>query len=371
MTHNPVFRQVIMAVAMLVLVSCQSAEPVRIGFVGGLSGKAADLGGAGRNGALLAVEQRNAAGGIDGRPVELVIQDDRQDPDTARRAVAELLEENIEIIIGPMTSSMAMAMLPLIDASEGVLLSPTATTTDLSGRDDNFLRVISSTTDYASKSARYQFEKMGTRSVAAIYDENNKSYTESWLKDFQATFEGLGGKVIMQKYFRSADGPVYHQLAMELAAVNADALLIVGNAVDAAMLCQQYHAIALHKRIFAAEWAATERFVELAGAAAEGVAISQFFDRNDTRSSYVKFVGAYRKRFQQEPGFAGLAGYDAAMVALEAYAARRKGVSMKDTILGLKRFQGVQQQIEFDRFGDAERETFTTVVRNGTYHTLE
>ena len=58
------------------LVACQKPEPIRIGFVGGLSGRVADLGGAGRNGVQLALEQRNAAGGINGRSVELVVRDD-------------------------------------------------------------------------------------------------------------------------------------------------------------------------------------------------------------------------------------------------------------------------------------------------------
>ena len=74
-----------------VLTGCQPPEPIRIGFVGGTSGRVADLGIAGRDAVVLAVELRNQAGGVAGRKVELLIQDDEQTPEVAQRAVRELI----------------------------------------------------------------------------------------------------------------------------------------------------------------------------------------------------------------------------------------------------------------------------------------
>lgn len=353
------------------LVSCHKPEPLRIGFVGGLTGRVSDLGVAGRNGVQLAVEQRNAAGGVGGRPVELVVKDDGQNPETARRVVGELIARDIGLIIGPMTSGMAMAVLPQINASKSILLSPTVTTTELGGKDDNFLRVISATTEYALKSARYQYAKLGIRTVAVIYDVGNKSYTGSWLNAFKAAFSGLGGKILLVKSFQSGNNNVFLPLAQELLATKADSVLIIGNAVDSAMICQQLRKLAPRQRIAMAEWGSTERFMELAGNAAEGVVVSQFLDRNDRSDRYLGFLAAYRARFRQEPGFAGVAGYDAAQVAMEAYALRKEGESIKSAIIGRKVFQGVQQKLEIDRFGDADRKTFVTVIRGNQYVTVE
>jgi branched-chain amino acid transport system substrate-binding protein len=356
---------------MAMLFSCQKSEPLRIGFVGGLTGKAADLGTAGRNGVQLAVEQRNATGGINGRPVDLLVRDDEQNPETAKRVMADLIGQNTELIIGPMTSSMAMAMLPQVNASKSILLSPTVTTTDLAGKDDNFLRVMSVTTDYASKSARYQYEKLGIRKVAAIYDINNKSYTESWLNEFRTAFEKLGGQMVLVKNFPSGKDSLFQPLIKELLSAKADSVLIITNAVDSALICQQLRTQAPGQRIAMSEWASTERFIELAGAAAEGVVVSQFLNRNDNSQRYLDFLAAYRGRFKQEPGFAGVAGYDAALVALEAYSARKQGGSLKDVIIGKGSFQGVQQSLNIDRFGDANRKSFITVIRENLYKTVE
>ena len=366
-----IVRRLLIACILALMLSCQKSEPVRLGFVAGLTGRVADLGVAGRNGVQLAVEQQNAAGGINGLPVELIVKDDEQNPETARRVVAELIDQKVEVIVGPMTSSMAMAVMPQINASKSILLSPTVTTTDLGGKDDNFLRVIALTTDYASKSARYQFEKRGVRTVSIIYDSGNKSYTESWLNAFLETFSRLGGKVLLTKSFQSGKDTVFMPIVQELLAAQADSVLIVSNAVDSALICQQLRKLSPTQRITMAEWASTERFTELAGSAAEGVVVSQFLDRNDTTPRYRDFVAAYRARFNQEPGFAGVAGYDAARVAFKAYDLRKEGESIKSAMINRKDFQGVQQPLSIDRFGDADRKTFVTEIRGNKYVTVE
>jgi branched-chain amino acid transport system substrate-binding protein len=185
------------------LAACTKKEPVRLGFVGGITGRVADLGVAGRNGAMLAIEERNAAGGVNGRQIELVVRDDEQNPETAKRVVTELIRSKVEVIIGPMTSGMAMAVVPLVNASRTIMVSPTVTTSELTGKDDNFLRVISSTAEYGAKNARCEFERCGHRTVAAIYDLSNRSYTESWFNSFRSTYEGLGGRIVKTVTFTS------------------------------------------------------------------------------------------------------------------------------------------------------------------------
>lgn len=356
----------------LVVVSgCEKREPLRIGFIGGISGRVADLGVAGRNGVQLAIEQRNAAGGINGRPVELVVRDDAQNTETAKQAVKELIDQHIEVIIGPMTSSVAMAILPQINSSGSILLSPTVTTTELSGKDDNFLRVIAPTTDYAVKNARYLHNKLGIRSAAVIYDQGNRSYTESWLNDFRTEFTRLGGRVLLTQPFTSGQNTSLLPVVKELLAVKPDTLVIITNAVDSALICQLVRKLSPGQKIAMSEWASTERFIELAGPAAEGVVVSQFLDRNDQSRRYLDFLAAYRARFKQEPGFAGVAGYDAALVALDAHAAQKKGETIKGTILGRGSYQGVQQPLAIDRHGDANRHTFVTSIRSNQYVTVE
>lgn len=220
------------------LAACTPTEPVRLGFVGGLSGRAADLGVGGRNGAIIAVEMRNQAGGIKGRMVELVAEDDQQDAKLAQEAVARLIARKVEAIIGPMTSAMAVAVLPQVNQAHLLMVSPTASAKELSGIDDMFIRVIAPTTEYAQKSAASHYAQ-GWRRVAPVLDERNKAYTESWLADYQAAFTAAGGQLVAPLRFSSGEAGQFEALAQGLVKSGADSVLILANSVDTAILAQQ------------------------------------------------------------------------------------------------------------------------------------
>ena len=349
------------------LAGCAPPEPIRLGFIGGVSGRVADLGIGGRNGAALAIEMRNKSGGVNGRMVELIVEDDHQDPEIAKQAVTRLIERKVEAIIGPMTSTIAMATVPLVNAAGMTMISPTVTTSMLSGVDDYFLRVIAPTTDYARKGAEFHFTRQGHRRIAAIYDLRNSAYTENWLADYRSAFTALGGEIITTKSYESGDETDFALMAEHLLADPPDAVLIIANSVDTAMLAQQLHKRDPAVHITASEWAATERLTELGGKAIEGMAIAQFLDRESKQPAYVAFRNAYVERFSLEPGFAGITGFDAANVLLDALADKREGQSLKQAILTRAVFPGAQSEIRFDATGDASRETYMTVIRNGTF----
>lgn len=356
--------------AACLLAACAPPEPIRLGFVGGLSGRVADLGEAGRNGFQLAIEQANAAGGIDGRRIEGVIKDDAQDAERAARATEELAAAKVAAIIGPMTSAMADPVLAVASRAGIPVISPTATTSVLSGKDDFFLRVISDNADYSALSARYHFEKNGVRRVAAVFDTRNRAFTESWLAGFRKVFTALGGTMVAEIPFASGDDADYAGLLKQLLASGPDAVVIVASAVDAARFAQQAQHQAKRPILVAVEWAATERLIELGGRAVDGMFVAQFFDRNDRSPEYVRFRQAYLQRFNSPPGFASVAGYDAAQAVIEALA-RGKGLPLKQALLERGPFSGAQQPFSFDRFGDARRKTFITVVRDGRFVVLD
>lgn len=354
----------------IMLGGCSKPEPIQIGFVGGISGRVADLGIAGRNGALLAVELRNQAGGVMGREVELIAMDDEQNPEVAERLTRELIDRGVAAIVGPMTSVIAMRMAPIANEARMLLVSPTVATDDLSHQDDYFFRVGSSTRAYAAKLALYQNQRRLRRAVAA-YDLGNQAYTVSWLREFRDTLAQNGGEIVQAIGFKSAGDTLFVPIARDLLATQPDQVLIVANSVDAALLCQQIRKLNAHVPIVIAEWGATEQLIELGGKAVEGAIMTQFFDRNSTVPRYRAFHQRYRDRFNQEPGFAGTAGFDAANVVMDALAQRRSGQSLKEAVLAAHRFEGVQQPLYFDEYGDTKRETFLSVVRDGRFVRVE
>lgn len=361
------FRILAATVAALGMLACSPPEPVRLGFVGGLSGRVADLGVEGRNGAALAVEMRNKAGGVKGRPVELLAEDDQQNPEVARQAVSRLIDLKADAIIGPMTSAMALAVIPLVNQAQRVLIAPTVSTRDLSGIDDYFFRVVASTDVHARSNAEYHYNRVGLRRVAAVYDLNNKSYTESWLDEYRQAFVALGGEVVDSVTFSSGADVLFPELARDLLRTRPDGVLIIANSVDAAMLCQHLRQLDPSVLLTASEWAATEQLIELGGRSVEGIVIAQLLDRQSVQKPYLDFRRDYTERFGKVPGFPGLTAFDATNAALDAIGRQAPGQTLKQVLLSGKAFPGVQDPVVFDAYGDTSRPTYLTTVKDGAF----
>ena len=122
--------------AALLLAACGQKEPIRIGLIGELTGPQADLAEAARNGTMLAIEREKSSGGLQGRPIELLVRDTGASPEAARKNVAELIDAKVVAIIGPMSSATAEVVKPLADAAKVVLISPTITAAQFADQDD-------------------------------------------------------------------------------------------------------------------------------------------------------------------------------------------------------------------------------------------
>jgi branched-chain amino acid transport system substrate-binding protein len=359
------FKAVVLAVAALLgITACAPPEPVRLGFIGGLSGRVADLGEAGRNGALLAVEDANAAGGIDGRKVELLVHDDEQKVDIAIREAESLAAARVAAIIGPMTSSMGEAILPTVSRAGLVTVSPTITTSTLSAKDDLLFKVAPSSAESTRRSAAFEYAR-GARRVAIVYDLSNRAFTADWAGHFRNAFVALGGSVVAESTFTSGDDAGYVAAVKNIAASRADLLLFVASAVDTVRLTRLARNQGLRQPVTTSTWAATEHLVDFGGRTVEGITMTQFFNRDDASQRYRAFADAYRARFKMEPGFAGVASYDTTRAVLVALARAGKTVPLKEALIAAGPYEGLQERWHFDRFGDAARQTRIAVVRDG------
>jgi branched-chain amino acid transport system substrate-binding protein len=356
----------------LSLLSCNPPEPIRIGFVGGTSGSVADLGSIGRDGVQLAVEIKNKEGGIRGRPVELLIKNDEQNPEVARKVVRELIAEGASAIVGPMTSAMGLAVVPIVNQHKVLMVAPTVTTQALSGIDDFFFRVTSTAQLFASKNAVYQLKQNRMHRVAAAYDVGNRSFSVNWLENFEKTLVAGDGEIVARIEFNSGTDILYMDLARRMLDSDPDGVLVIANSVDSALLCQQIRKLDASVPITLSDWGASERLMELGGQAVEGVTVIQTFDRNSTTPRYLEFRKAYFNRYNREPGFAGVHAFDAANVVMEALEKRKEGQSLKAAVLSIREFDGLQSSFRIDDFGDVQRSHASiSVVRDGRFVVLE
>lgn len=357
----------ILGLTLFTLSGCSDPKPLNIGFIGGTSGKVTDLGVPGRNGVMLAVENRNKQGGVKGRHIELLLKDDRQDGDLAKRAATELIASDVAAILGPMTSSMALEVIPVTQQSDTLTMGITVTTNELTGKDDVFFRTLSPTLDHASEIAKYLRAKKDSERITIVYDLKNKSYTESWVGDFSAAFRARGGEIVQINSFFSNDQVMFSDIAEDALSENPAWVVMVVNSVDAALLAKQLRTMNPDIQLAASEWAGTERLIELGGRYVEGIVVPQYFDRDSLNPEYQAFYNAYFDRFGHSPGFPGLIGFNAANVVLDGLAAKQDDESLKQAILRIGTFSVIPGKITFDSFGDTKSKTYLTEVIDGQF----
>jgi branched-chain amino acid transport system substrate-binding protein len=352
--------------------ACEKEKaPIKVGFVGGLTGRLSDLGTAGRNGVILAVEQINRKGGIHGRPVELIAKDDQQNPETALRVDRELADEGVVAIIGHMTSTMSMVAIPFANKEKILMISPTTSTNKVSGLDDFFIRIMPPNKSETEHLARHAFEVMGLKKIAVIYDLSNRAYTEGYFHNFKDAFEGFGGSINHVETFISGKDMGFATAADALLKPDPEAVLIVTGAPDAAMISQRIRIAGAKIPIFACGWAMTADLLHDGGPAVEGLLFSMLFNRESKEKAYLKFKKRFKERFGETPNFAAAHGYEAAQALFKALSKETDPKKLKRTVLQQDIFGGLQGDFKMDRFGDPQRKRFLITVKNGRFRIVE
>jgi len=235
--------------------ACSNKKFIKIGFVAGITGRVSELGISERAGATLAVNEINEAGGINGRLIELIVKDDQNDAERALEVDKELIDEGVVAIIGHATSTMTKAVVPLINKKNILLISPTASTTDLSGIDD-FLVRITPLSDAEMKALAKLANNLNIQKIAVIYDLSNMSLVENNLKFFRKYYKkNPNNKIISETSFTSKTEFEFFPIVKKAIDYNPDGIFILVSSVDTAQVCQQIRKIDKKLPIFSIGWA--------------------------------------------------------------------------------------------------------------------
>ncbi|CAN2050590.1 branched-chain amino acid transport system substrate-binding protein [Candidatus Magnetomoraceae bacterium gMMP-1] len=342
---------------------------IKIGFVAGLSGRTSELGISERAGALLAVEEINEAGGIKGQPLELIIKDDRNDPEIAQKVDKELIAEGVIAIIGHATSTMSLNVIDIINEQEMLMIAPTASTSLLSGLDDFFIRITPVSDAEMKALARIGVQELGLKTITIIYDLTNKGLTKDNLKIFQRTYKELNGKVISKTAFISEKETAFSKLVQNALSVNADGIFILAGSIDAAMICQQIRKLNAQIPILMSGWATTADLIQHGGKAVEGIKYVQVIDINSQEPVFLRFAKKLKSKFHLEPNFGTIYAYQAVYMLYTAM----KNISdyhpkmLKKAIITQKVFPGLQHDFVIDEFGDAKGKFELFTIKQGKY----
>lgn len=326
-----------------------------------------------QNAARMAAEEINAAGGIDGRQIELIIRDDAADPQQAIVIANEFVANPaIVAVVGHITSGATLAGAGIYNAVENGLLeiSPTASSPLITEAGEWTFRLCPSDLEHGPALAQWLRSRLGARSAHVLYanDAYGRGVRESFVDAFRAQGGAILGTDPFLPVFVAQNVNFFDPFIERAIARRANAIVVGGLAPEAIDIIRSARAHGFAGRILGADGLLG---VEEAGEVAEGVYVSTPFLPDMPGPATQVFVEAYRQRYGTAPDAYAALTYDALMLVAQAISEEGTDrAAIRDWVAGVgserPAYDGVTGRIAFDENGDvAEKPVVIGVVRGG------
>ena len=335
--------------------SAHAADTIKLGVPGAHSGDLVSYGQPSLNAARIVVEEINAKGGILGRQVEVIAQDDQCKPELGTNAATKLLSEGVDVIMGSICSGATKAALPIYTDAKKISISPSATTPDLTESGDNpyFFRTIASDSEQGRLAAGFVRDTLGAKKVALLHDKGD--YGRGFTNYAREVLEKGGVEIVLSEGI--TPGAVdYSAVIQKLRQSKADAVIFGGYHPEASKLVQQMKKRRVRIPFVSDDGVKDEAFLKVAAKEAEGLVYATGPKDVSKLPANIHARELHVKKYGVAPG----AFYDnayAATVALLAAIEKAGGTDNVDAIMHALRTEYVDTpigRIKFDDKGDAE-----------------
>lgn len=311
-------KKILAALAVAALAAaCQGASetgPIKIGTIQPISGVIAEYGIQTRDAAILAIEEANAAGGVLGRQIELVVEDDEADPVKTANAFTKLIEQDkIVALMGALTSKCSLAITGMA-VQEGIpMVSPTSTNDTVTLAGDYVFRACYTDSFQGSVVANFAADTLGAKTAAILYDVSN-DYSVGLYNNFKKSFEAKGGRVVEASY-NSGDKDFNAQITT-LRASNPDVMFLPDYYSTVVLIAQQIRDLGVSVPLLGADG-----WDEVAGKADTWMMpafYSNHYSPEAQDPEVQTFVKAFQDRFGKTPNALAALGYDATKIIIKA-----------------------------------------------------
>lgn len=342
---------------------------IRIGFFGDLSGPTYNFGQSALNGTLMAADEINQAGGINGRRLDVVMQDDKGSPEMAAQSSSKLIQQyKVAAIIGAGASGNNLAAAPNAQSSQTPLIAPSSTHPAVTQAGDYIFRACYIDAFQGEVMARFAANTLKAKKAAIMVDFN-APYSRGLTEFFELSFAKLDGRIVAKQSYSQGDADFRGQLSA-IKAAEPDVIYIPGYYGDVAIIAKQARQVGLTQPLLGADgWDAPELW-ELARDAVNGSYISNHYSVDDPAETIQKFVRDYRLRYQNlTPDAHAALAYDALRFLADAMrrAGSTEGPKLRDALAATKNFPGVTGVISMDANRNAVKPAVILKLQDASY----
>lgn len=342
-------------------------EPIHIALSAPITGNYAEYGLTFKKAIELAIRHINAEGGINGRPIELVIGDSKGLPkESATLAQKFTSDSRIVAQLGDFTSTCSLAAQSIYDRAEMVQLTPTSTHPDFAPGSPYSFSIAGKQTEEGPFMARFAVETLQKKRIAFMYVNND--WGIAMKENFIKAARQLEAEIVADEaYF---DGTTdFTAILTKFRALKPDLLYLTSMYNDGALISKQRQKLGWNDvTVMGAGSLYSPKFLELGGEAVENVYTSCVFFPDDPRPEVRQFVKGYEEAYQQTPNVFAAVAYDS--LHLLAHAIQQAGTDRKairDALAQIKDFPGVTGRITFSKAGDVVKEYRKMYVKDGKF----
>jgi branched-chain amino acid transport system substrate-binding protein len=361
---------------LLLLPACSQTEGlktpetnrVKIGAFLSLTGSTATYGISSLNAIKLATDEVNRAGGIDGKQIELVVEDDHSNTQEVPAIVTKLIKEDkVDALLAEPVSTRAMAAAPIAQQSQVVMISSASVKPELTMQGDHIFRACFISSTEGEAIAEFARNKLKAEKAAIILDEKN-DYAVVLAGFFSEAFKKLGGQVVSQQKYEANDNELPKQMqAIKEAA--PDIIFAPGFYTTAPMVAREVKRSAIKAILIGSDGWDSPSLLEGGSESFEGVYFANHFWAGSQDPLVAKFVADYRVRHGVEPDSAAATAYDAARMLFDAFK-RAKSTdksAVRKALAETKDFAGVTGKITLDANRNAHVPVYMLRIDQGKF----
>lgn len=353
--------------ALVALSACKKNNNVlTLGEYASLTGTTATFGQSMNDGVQLALEELNKSGGLLGKQVEVIVEDNQSKPEEARTAVLKLIKQDqVKALIGEVASSRSLAAAPEAQKNKIPMISPASTNPKVTEVGDYIFRACFVDTFQGSSMARFAYNDLGLRKVAILYDIKN-DYSVGLMEFFEKTFKELGGEIIAKQSYSEGDIEFRAQLT-DIKSANPQAIYVPGYYTEVGLIARQARDLGLTVPLMGGDGWDSPKTLEIGGAAVEGSYYSNHYSADDPSPVIQDFIKKYQAKFGKVPDAMAVLGYDAAKLLFDAIkrAGSDEGPKIRDALAATKDFQGVSGSITMDAERNAKKKIVILKIEGG------
>ncbi len=354
-----------------------SSNEIKIGINYELSGEVATYGQSSVDGIELAIEQVNAAGGIDGKKINATKYDTKSDPAEAMTLATKLMtQDKVLVVLGPATSGSFMAEIPVANENKVPVVSGSATadkvTVDESGVKEYAFRICFSDSYQGTSMANHALDKLSSKNAVIIMDSSS-DYGKGLAENFVETFEAGDGTIVAHEAYISGDTD-FNAILTKIKGKEFDVIFIPGYYNEAGLIIKQARAQGIDAPILGADGFDSPVLLELAGAEAlNDVYFSNHYSSLDKDPKVIKFIEDFKAKYGKDPDAFHALGYDLAMFAVDAIgrADKLNGESIKDAFEATTNFSGVTGSFSVDENHNPVKSVVIIGLKDGIQNTSE